>query len=249
MKILLYDIETAPAIVYTWGAGLYDQQVIKVIKDWELLSVAYKWLGEKDVHCITRQGQRTDKSLAKKIWKLLNEADIVIAHNGIAFDNKKVRQRFIKYGCLPIKPFKVIDTKVACKSTFGFTSNSLDYVAKYFGVGEKIKHRGFDLWEEVMAGDRKAWAEMISYNKHDVRLLEAVYMKLRPWMPSHPIAALTTRPDGLTCPRCGSAQLQSKGYRHDLTGSYRRYRCVKCGGPARERLKVKTSRGQKVRAE
>ena len=41
--ILVYDIETAPAKVFTWAA--YDQNIIDIEEDWYVLSVAYRWVG------------------------------------------------------------------------------------------------------------------------------------------------------------------------------------------------------------
>ena len=51
-KILIYDLETSPNQGYTWGK--YEQNVIQFTKEWELLSFAYKWLGEKKVKCLAR---------------------------------------------------------------------------------------------------------------------------------------------------------------------------------------------------
>ena len=47
-KVLLIDIETVPHKVYTWGK--YDQNVIAFIEYSSLLSVAWKWHGEKKVY-------------------------------------------------------------------------------------------------------------------------------------------------------------------------------------------------------
>jgi predicted RNA-binding Zn-ribbon protein involved in translation (DUF1610 family) len=233
MRILIYDIETSPSTVYTWGHRMYDEQVIKVVKDWELLSVAYKWLGDDKVKCITRQNEKTDKKLATALWGLLNEADIVVAHNGIRFDNKKSFARFIKHGMTPPSPFKTIDTKVVCKNRFGFTSNRLDDVAKFLKLGEKFKHNeGFELWENVMLHEPSAWRTMVKYNKQDVEILERVYLRLRPYITSHPVAHLDKAKN---CPSCGSTEFARHGYRRDLAGTYRRVSCMGCGAWLRER--------------
>ena len=51
LKILIVDIETTPLTSYTWG--IYEQNVIKVVKDWKILCFAYKWLGEKNTEVVS----------------------------------------------------------------------------------------------------------------------------------------------------------------------------------------------------
>jgi hypothetical protein len=229
-KILLFDLETSPNLSYTWGR--WEQDVIAFKKEWELLSVAYKWLGEKTVHCITRPDfkDKTDKSLVVALKKLLDEADIVIAHNGDEFDIKKANAKFIEHDLGPTTAFQKIDTKKIAKRYFKFNSNSLDDLGNLLGLGRKMKTGGFDLWLDCMAGKPEAWRKMAQYNKQDVLLLERVYLKLRPWMDNHPNVSFLKDefPDG--CPKCGYGNLRSSGFKYNLTGKYRQYRCSGCGG-------------------
>lgn len=231
-RILLYDIELSPDIVYTWPGKMYDQTIIKVIKHWEILSIAYKWLGEKEVHCISKQNCIDDQVMMKRFWHILNEADIVIAHNGIDFDNKKVRARYLKHGIAPFSPFKSIDTLKFSRSTFGLTSHRLNDLAEYLDLGSKIKHNGFDMWEDVMANKAAAWTKMREYNKHDVVLLEKVYLKLRPWMDKHPHIATDSI---AACTACGSSHLQRRGWGINDQGKYARVQCMSCGHWCREK--------------
>lgn len=229
-KILFYDIETSPNLGYIWGK--YEQNVLDYKHEWELLSFAYKWKGDKTVKCLTRQdfkNDTTDKSLLQELWQLLNDADIVIAHNGDQFDNKKANARFISAGMIPPAPYQSIDTKKVAKANFMFNSNKLDDLGKLLGVGRKVKHTGFDLWLGCLAGEKKSWATMAKYNKQDVALLERVYNKLLPWINNHPnVAQLTGHGQG--CPKCGSTKLKSCGLRYTKASTYRRYRCLDCQG-------------------
>lgn len=236
-KILFYDIENTANVVRTWGGRMYDLQAIKVVKPWELLSVGYKWLGEKEVHCLTRQNQKSDKQLLGKFINLLNQADIVVAHNAVKFDNKQIATRLVKHDIDPPRPFKTIDTRIVAKSKFNFNSNKLDDLGEFLGLGRKIKHgEGFELWERCEANERAAWETMVRYNKQDVVLLERIYLKLRPWMSAHP----NTAERGISaCPKCASKHLVSNGFRTDMAGVYRRYQCQACGGWAREREGIK----------
>jgi hypothetical protein len=238
-RILLYDIETLPNIVYTWP-GLYEVNVVKVIKDGELASVAYKWLGEKQVHCITRQGQKTDKQLVQKFSKVLGQADISVAHNGNAFDNKTVNVRILKHGLTPPAPRKYIDTKTEAKKHFKFNGNSLSELARFLDLGSKVKHTGFDLWEGCIADDPKAWALMIKYNKMDVVLLEEVLNKFQPWIKLSVVSTATKAVGKVeVCPAvgCKSTKFASHGLRFAGTGSYRRLQCLSCGHWVRQAVR------------
>lgn len=229
-KILLFDLETTPNLSYTWGK--WEQNVIAFKKEWELLSVAYKWLGEKQVYCITRQDfkDKTDKSISRELKNLLDSAEIVIAHNGDEFDIKKSNAKFIEHGLGPTSPFQKIDTKKLAKKYFKFNSNSLDDLGNLLSVGRKEKTGGFDLWLDCMAGKKEAWKLMAKYNKQDVLLLEKVYLKLRPWHEAHPNVSFLQDdlPNG--CPKCGHKKLYSKGFKYNRTGKVRQYICTNCGG-------------------
>lgn len=245
-KILLYDIEVSPNVSYTWQ-GKYDQTVIEFQKEWELLSVAWKWLDGKTVKCITRKdypNDTTDKSLAKDFLKVLNEADITVTQNGIAFDAKKLNTRFIVHGLNPPSPNKAVDTLRIARKYFKFNSNKLNDLGRVLGVGQKIQHNGFQLWLDCMAGKRAAWRKMIKYNKRDVLLLQKVYLKLLPWINNHPNVASIDKPD--SCPKCGHHSLANKGVVSNSVSTYRRYLCRKCKGYCKARTAEKTDRPKYV---
>ena len=225
-RILLYDIETCPNLAYVWGK--YQQDVIRYEHEWEMLSFAYKWLGERTVHCVTKQDFKgsDDKGLIKELHALFDEADIVIAHNGDAFDQKKSHARMVKHRLTPPSPYKSIDTLKVARKYFKFNSNRLDDLARFLDIGHKVPHIGFDLWKGCMDGDAKSWAKMIEYNKRDVRLLEKVYLRFRPWIKSHP--AVDDKPK--SCRKCGSTKLKSHGWVYTQTKAYRGFKCSSCGG-------------------
>jgi len=220
MKVMLADIESSPLITYNWG--LYEQDAIKKIKSFTILSFAYKWLDEpvQVLACDTM----SEKKLLGEIWKLLDEADLVIAHNGDSFDIKKINTRFIIHKMSPPSPYKTIDTKKVAKSVAAFDSNSLNNLGIDMDEGEKIKHRGFDMWEGCMAGVQRDWDDMKRYNKQDVVLLEKVYKRLVPWIKNHP--RVSDKPN--SCPNCGSSKIQSRGEAFTKHGKYNRFVC-ECG--------------------
>lgn len=234
LKVLLFDIETAPNLGYIWGK--YEQDVIEYKKEWHMLCFAYKWLGERGVYAYSlpdfkkeyKKDPEDDSALVKRLWSLFNEADIIIAHNGNSFDVKKTNARFVKHNLLPPEPYKTIDTKLVAKRYFNFNSNKLDDLGNYLGLGRKIQTGGFELWKGCMSGDRKSWNKMVSYNKQDVVLLEKVYQKLKPWMNNHPNIALLND-DKHACPNCGSENIHRRGIATTRVSKRQRYQCQDCG--------------------
>lgn len=230
VRTLLFDIETAPLLGYTWGK--WEQNVIEFKEDWYMLCFAYKWLGERKTYVVAlpdfksfKSHPSDDKALLKVLHGLMEEADIVVAHNGDSFDIKKMNARFIKQGFTPPSPYKQVDTKKLAKRHFKFESNKLDDLGRDLGVGRKMKHQGFDLWLKCMAGDEKAWREMKRYNKQDVILLEKIYLKLRGWAPQHPKLHFNRE-----CVFCGSSKVQRRGYIVTKSGKRVKYQCMDCGG-------------------
>lgn len=243
-KILLYDIETTPLVSYTWGT--FQQDVIRVKEEWYILCFAYKWLDEKKVHVVSlpdfklyRKDPKNDAEVIKKLHSLFSEADIVIAHNGDRFDQKKTNTRTIKNKLLPPEPYKSIDTLKVARKYFQFTSNRLDALGEFLDLGRKQSHTGFDMWLGCMAGDNKSWNLMRKYNKQDIALLESVYLELLPWIENHPsLSLMDGRPEA--CPKCGGGPLHKGGKRkYTKVASVMRYQCRNCGGWCQVRLSEK----------
>lgn len=228
-KILFFDLETSPNVGYTWQK--WEQNVIAFQKEWEILSFAYKYSGQKEVYCFTKEGEKTDKKLVERLHKLFEDADVLVAHNGDSFDIKKTNARMLYHGMKPPKITSSIDTKKAAKSRFNFNSNSLDDLGNYLGLGRKVKHQGFDLWLGCMADDAASWKEMAKYNKQDVVLLEKVYEKFKPWMLTHPNMAKLINPTDNAlgvCQTCTSTDVQKRGFRATRTSVKQQWVCNAC---------------------
>lgn len=230
-KILMLDLETFPNLGYTWQK--YEQTVIRFVKESCICTYAAKWLGNPKVmsgalpdYAGYKPGSYDDKKLVQDLWKLVAEADIVVAHNGDDFDIRVCNARFLKHGLVPPAPIKTVDTKKVAKRVARFNSNSLNDIGQFLDFGKKIK-TDFDLWEGCINGDKKSWKLMVTYNKKDVLLLERLYLYLRPWMKTHPNLVAEY---GGVCPKCNSENVQYRGYAITSTRRYRRFQCKNCGG-------------------
>lgn len=247
-KILTLDIETAPLESYHWG--LFDQNIglDQIAIEWTILSYAAKWLDEDKVIYKSTGGKgaakvRDDSELLKGLWGLLDQADIIIAQNGVQFDIKKINARLLMKGFGPYSPVKVIDTLQIAKKHFGFTSNKLAWMSEHLTKTKKSEHKqfpGFELWEECLKDNPKAWKEMELYNCKDVLSTEELYLKLRPWMENHPNIANYNPLEKMLCPKCGSDKVQKRGKALTQTGEYHRFQCGACGGWSRSRYTLNT---------
>ncbi|RLC68784.1 MAG: RNase H superfamily protein [Chloroflexi bacterium] len=238
-KILIFDIETAPMEIYTWGLYKQHPQTHQVIKDWSLLSWSAKWLFNDTVYSQRVTGEqaieRDDSSIVKSLWALLDEADLVIGHNAAKFDVRKANLRFALNGLLPPNPYRVIDTLTHSRKVFGSSSFKMDYLNKIFGLSMKIP-TNFQLWVDCVKGSNKALKEMETYNRMDVNITEELYLKLRPWMKGHPNVALYINTDETLCTNCGNEDLEWAGYYFTPAGKYRSFRCNGCGAIGRSRI-------------
>ena len=188
-RILIFDIETSPIKGFAWTK--YDATIFKIEEDWFMLSFSAKWLGgsfENKALCDYEGYSRhkhNDKELVQDMWKLFDQADILVAHNGDKFDIKKVNARFSYWGLTPPSPYKTVDTLKIARQHFGFTSNSLKDLALHLELDQKMDTGGKDLWFDCMNGDMEAWKKMKKYNKQDVVVLEEIYKRFLPYM-KHP---------------------------------------------------------------
>jgi hypothetical protein len=238
-KILLFDIETAPLEVYVWHLWKNVVNPNMMIKDRSILSWSAKWLFEDRIMGQTvtpdEAFNRTDQSVLSELWLLLNEADIVIAHNGNQFDVKIVNARFAINELNPPLPYRTIDTLRAAKRVFNVSSFTMDALNGYFGLNLKMEHEGMELWKKCVNHDAEALQTMLKYNKRDVVILEELYLKIRPWIKAHPNLGLYINTDEQLCTNCGNENLSWAGHYFTPAGKYRSFRCDECGAIGRSR--------------
>lgn len=241
-KVLLFDIETAPMLGYVWSIWEQNISLDQLHKDWHILSWSAKWLDDKPdqiMYADQRDAKdvQNDKKLLKGIWKLLDEADVVITQNGKSFDHKKLNARFILHGMRPPSSYRHIDTMIIAKKHFAFTSNKLAYLSEKLCIKyKKLEHKkfpGFSMWLECIAGNKAAWREMEKYNKHDVLALEELYYKLIPWDNTINFNIYSADTE-LEC-QCGNTTFKKNGFAYTSSGKYQRFTCTKCGSETRSK--------------
>ena len=228
MKILHLDIETSPNLGYIWGLWKQNIGLAQLVESTEILCWVAKWHGEDEL-MFKSLGNTTKEDMIKSMWKLLDETDAVCHYNGVRFDIPHLNREFLDHGLAPPSSYKQIDLLQAVKKQFRYPSNKLEYVAKQLGIGQKVKHIGFELWTRCMANDQEAWDMMEVYNRQDVVLLEELYNKFVPWIPNHPNFNLYVDNNKVACTKCGSGNYRRQGYAYTGVSKFQQYRCKDCG--------------------
>jgi hypothetical protein len=240
-KIVLWDVETSLALMATFGLKVDYIPHTNIIEDWYIICGRWKEYGKKKVHGVSllddpkrfAKNHKDDYHVVKALRDMVADADILVHHNGDRFDIKKLNARIIYHGLEPLPPIVTVDTLKEAKRIAAFTSHRLDYLSKHLGSkGKRPTSEG--LWLRVLLGDRKAIEEMYRYNGDDVKELEFVYHRLRPYMKAHPQTVVSTT---YRC-ECGSSMVQSRGIYTNRSGViYNRFQCQSCRRWSRSRLK------------
>lgn len=221
LKILTVDVETAPSLAYIWRMWQEDINLDRLIASGHMLCWAAAWDGKS-----VQFRDKRDPDMYEKIHELMSEADAIVHYNGNRFDIPVLNRELLLQGMSPPAPSRQIDLYQVVKRKFRFASNKLDHVVQQLGIGSKLKHAGFQTWVGAMTDDEKAWRDMKRYNIADVKITQALYRRLLPWIDGHPNRNLH---GGDGCPNCGSANLRKEGITRTLTREYQRWQCKDCG--------------------
>lgn len=232
IKRLFLDLETSPNIVMTWRIGhKISLDHGNLLKERAIICGCWKWEGDRRVHAVHWDANQDDKAALAPLIAAINEADEVIAHNGDRFDVPWVRTRALFHKLPVINPqLKTIDTLQWARRMFYFNSNRLDYIARFLGLGGKIKTE-YNLWKAVVLNkDVKALRKMVRYCQHDVVLLEKVWQRLSVMVkPKTHVGVLNGGPSW-SCPRTGSINVKISKTRVTATGAVQyQFQCLDDG--------------------
>jgi len=234
-KVLFIDIETSPLMAYVWGR--YKQNIYQpmMISETYILTYSAKWMHKEDIifGYVSKEDVKdeNDYNVVKDLRDLIEEADIVIGHNLDEFDIKVIKTRMVYHNMPPVSPFKTIDTLKIVKNNFRCSSNKLNDVCEYFGIGSKREDGGFPTWKGYMSGDEVAMNTMIEYNIGDVDLLIKLYEKIKSYHKSHPNVQLYyDNSYDIMCPCCGSDDfVKTTKYVYTNISKFEAYQCNNCG--------------------
>ena len=244
-RLFYVDIETSMMeyVIRTFSPRVDYLSHKDITKDWFVICWAGQWIGtDRVLHSVVTPKEalaRDDRRVCADFLEILNEADVIIAHNGDRFDMKKLRYRFrFAHNFPPPLPYRTIDTLKIMRRVYGASSNSLDFLARMgLKIPAKLKTER-QLWLDCEAGDPVALGRMDTYCVNDIHIGIGLYKKIIPDAPNGVNLALYTNMDKPQCPRClGDIEINDK---RDTTGmnAFGTYRCLECGHTGRTRNSV-----------
>jgi len=251
-KILVFDIETAPYLISSWGT--FKPFAIDIEREWYMLSFAYGWydinkqeLGPIQFLCLADDpnftaGSTDDSRLVASLWRLFDEAEVIVGQNHERFDIKKANERFFVHHMTPPSPYVTIDTRRIWNRNFS-GSAKLKYMARKADVALKETNRGFSLWQDCMNNIGSAWAEMKQYNVADVKATAELYTRLLPWIDSPTSNTVNFghwKQGDWTCKKCmnttedrGGEGFVKRGFHRTAASVFQTVQCRKCQGYSR----------------
>lgn len=236
-NILYFDIETLPCFACVWTTGKQIVTSDNIFKERKIATISYMWEGEKkpttlvfdlQKHNLLKYDDDADKKILKQFSDVVQQANMIVAHNGKRFDIPILKARLIKHGLPDIRP-TLIDDSYLLSRGIGFVSHKLNHIARFLNNEQKLEVH-YDLWLKIALNkDANALKLMAKYNEKDVLVLANVYRRLRSYINSSMNLTITRgvslddNPSSM-CPSCGSSS-QKRGLRHTRTGSYQAYSC------------------------
>ena len=239
MRIYLWDIETAKIKFSHYG---YSRKLLNPYLSSDAIErplwipcASWKMLGVDKIYsaCVLDDKKRFKKAyhddyvVVKALWDMVHEVDVLVGHNGDAFDWKKFTARCAVHNLAPPPRPLFVDTLKVARSCFGFDANDLRFLARLFELPQK-KEQAPD-WDLIAIGDEDEIKRCARYNKQDIRVLEPIYLKLRPWMKNHPNVNVAHDLPHSVCPACASPNIKKRGFNLSRTGRRQRYQCNDCG--------------------
>jgi DNA polymerase elongation subunit (family B) len=225
VKRLFLDIETSPNVVSSWRVGhRISLSVENIIQERAIICVGYRWEGEK-VKCLTWD-RGDDVNLVRRVVRLIDAAEEVVAHNGRRFDIPWIRARAAIHDIFMLPPVSVFDTMDALKGLY-LNSRKLAYMGQ-LGLTKAKLSTSHQLWKDVVIGSEPALKKMVAYCKNDVDALVRLYRKLIP----HVLRTSKIARAPGACPQCTGIARVQQVVRAAPSGR-KRYlvRCATCMAP------------------
>lgn len=224
-KILVIDIETAPAEF--WGWGMFNQNfgVEQIKADPYILCVGMQWLGDRHIDMVTKWDNGTEEML-QIVSDRITEADMIVGKNSEGFDLPWLMTEFLKHGIKIPPPTTHIDLQKVARRNFRFLSGKLEYIVQYLEIGKKMDPGGFKLWRQVIEGNEVARRKMMRYCARDVGVTGKLYYRMRPAITNHPHMGFTPKKQ---CGACGSHHVHVSKWRRTRAMRIQQLHCQNCG--------------------
>ena len=256
-KTVFLDIETSLIEMYGFRLGMQRPNIESLVgnSQTKLLTAAWgTWWdlyhdGADAVTAVSNHHRKgafkkdplDDTHVLKQLWKVLDEADVVVAHNA-SFDAGWIEGRFMDLGWKRPSKYYVYCTYQTLHGLNG-VSKKLDYLSQKLCETKKVKHEGFSLWVDCSEGKVEAFEKMLTYNIGDIYdTLYKVYMRTALYVNRNKCIDLGGI--GIYCSVTGdSLELLDEPYRNRYTGLlYNVYTNERYGFEYRDRYNTRSKK-------
>ena len=235
-RILTIDLERVPGLAEFWQPKTHYINTNSIVSYPRTICYAYKWNDSPKIH-FEAEWLTSHEEMIRAVFALYDEADAVVTYNGRSFDSRHFASDWAVYDMGVPSPWKEIDLFLAVKKHFGFEVKSLDEVTKRLGLQSKVDKYDPKVAKAAVAGDVKAQRKIARYNKGDVKITDALHERLRPHLTTVNMALFSSSEETV-CQKCGSLDLERRGYAYTDQSKFQQYRCRTCGGWTRDTKSV-----------
>lgn len=254
VNILAWDVETLPMVAPLWGLFKQNIRQESIVENTALFCACWQTVDQNGdaksaVQSVSilddekrfKRNIYDDEHVVRSLHKALTEADIFLYQNGDKFDLRKFNARAAYYGLDPVPQKQTIDTLKRARQVFALDSNKLDFMGRYFGVGEKMETGGQQLWDNIIQCKyppvgkkadieltRKTIKYAVKYCKQDVLLTVKVFKKIRQYIKLPNFSLYLGK---IGCNHCGGQNYRFKQWRYNQTTKKARYWCYSCKKP------------------
>ena len=243
-RVLVYDVETRPAISMHWQhrGDMYigpDQ----MFDPGGVMAWSAQWLGSSNIMYASDHHDGHADMIAG-LHELLSAADVVVGFNHERFDSPLMAMEFDAAGLARLVPVPQIDLLKVARSNFKLPHYKLGYLARRFDLSAKMSNDGWDLWRCCITdadgrpylepipkggGCEKHWRQMKRYARQDTKVTTELYWYLRRggWIKKHPHAGLFGASTS-GCPACGGRNRTATKPVVSGVAAYPGWRCDDC---------------------
>jgi hypothetical protein len=256
-KTVFLDIETSLVRAYTFRTGMQTIGIDQVVEGDQTKLLTAAWGNWFDLHLAGIDGVKSisnhhrkgafkkdpldDTYVLRKLWTVLDEADVIVAHNA-SFDRGWIEGRFMDLGWKQPSKYYVYCT---FRTLHGLNGNSkkLDYLSQKLIGTKKVSHEGLPLWIGCADGNVESFEKMEEYNIGDIYdTLYKVFMRTALYVNRNKCIDLAG--EGIFCSVTGHPLTQvDEPYRNRLTGlTYNVYRNEKYNLDYRDRYNTRSKK-------
>lgn len=233
-RVTYFDTERAPLLGWFWELGEQRIHYGQIVQHDFFTSCQWQYDDGKVQEYSLLDNPNFDKDpmndlvVVKKMREIMENTDVLVAHNGRRFDWPKFKAKMIYHRLKPVRKPHIFDTLTEAR-TSSFVSNKLGNLAKLLKTIEKLDNPT-DFGKLVFGSIKERRAEIkksVKYGLGDIPALKEIFYVLHPYSENR--INIKTLSEPCSCPRCKSDNIGTRGESKLLSGMVRtQYICLSC---------------------